>query len=116
MQTDCSELVEFRGSRLRWRYNRKAMIQRTVRAARFEQSISASSHAPCTNPRRAGPGRRHWIEYGHKRQSEQPDRSFQVCCRRANQLGEISDGADLGLCALALGVILALSICKLAST
>ena len=59
---------------------------------------------------------RHRIEYGDKRQSEQPDRSFQVGWRRANQFGEISDGADVGLCALALASILALSICKLAST
>ena len=58
---------------------------------------------------------RHWIEYGDKRQSEQPDRSFQVCCRRANQLGEISDGADFGLCARALGVDPRLTIYKLAS-
>jgi hypothetical protein len=54
------------------------------------------------------PRRAHRIESGDKRQSEQPDRSLKVGCRRANQLGETSHGADIGLGSPALGVNLGL--------
>jgi hypothetical protein len=47
---------------------------------------------------------RQWIEYGDKRQSEQADRSLEVVGRRTDQLCEISDRADVGLGAPALGV------------
>ncbi len=50
----------------------------------------------------------HRIENGDKCQSEQPDRSLKVRGRRADQLGEVSHGADIRLGSPALRVNLGL--------
>ena len=69
--------------------------------------ISANGSASARTRRACARGEqkrhRHRIKYGYEHQSKQPDRPLKVGGRRANQLGEISHGADVSLGAPALG-------------
>ncbi|MBV9983112.1 hypothetical protein, partial [Bradyrhizobium sp.] len=67
------------------------------------QIVSASPHALFECQPQAG-GPRHGIEDGNERESEQADRSLEVGGGRTNQLGEISNRADVRLGAPTLRV------------